>query len=57
MRWVMQRLNGLVSSIAGANINRDTVANVEAAGLSVVEVQDRWSDVLKLIVAEKAAPA
>lgn len=57
MRWVMQRLNGLVSTIGGANINRDTVANVEAAGLTVVEVRNLWSDVVKLIVAEKAALA
>lgn len=57
MRWAMLRLNGIVSTIGGANINRDTVANVEAAGLRVVEVQDRWSDVVKLIVAEKAALA
>lgn len=54
MRWVMQRLNGLVSTIGGANINRDTVANVEAAGLTVVEVRNLWSDVVKLIVVEKA---
>lgn len=54
MRWVMQWLNGLVSTIGGANINRDTVANVEAAGLTVVEVRNLWSDVVKLIVVEKA---
>lgn len=57
MRWVMQRLNGLVSTIGGANINRDTVANVEASGLRIVEVRGLWSDVVKLIVAEKAPPA
>jgi phosphatidylethanolamine/phosphatidyl-N-methylethanolamine N-methyltransferase len=54
MRWAMQRLNGLVSNMGGANINRDTVANVEAAGFAMAEVQDLWSDVVKLIVAEKA---
>lgn len=57
VRWVMQRLNGLVSMIGGANINRDTVANVEAAGFTVIEVRDRWLDIVKLIVAEKAALA
>lgn len=57
MRWVMQRLNGIVSTIGGANINRDTVANVESAGLTIVEVRDLWSDVVKLIVAEKAPVA
>jgi len=54
-RWVMQRLNGLVRTVGGANINRDTAANVEAAGLSIVEVRNLWSDIVKLIVAEKAA--
>ena len=57
MRWIMQRLNGLVSTAGGANINRDTVRNVEAAGLTIVEVRDLWGDIVKLIVAEKAAPA
>jgi len=57
VRWVMQRLNGPVSAIGGANINRDTVANVEAADFSIVEVRDLWSDIVKLIVAEKAALA
>jgi ubiquinone/menaquinone biosynthesis C-methylase UbiE len=54
-RWVMQRLNGLVRTLGGANINRDTAANVEAAGLSIIEVHNLWSDIVKLIVAEKAA--
>ncbi|MEO6197981.1 MAG: class I SAM-dependent methyltransferase [Dehalococcoidia bacterium] len=53
MRWIMGRLNGLVSTVGGANINRDTVANVEAAALRIAEVRDLWSDVVKLIVAEK----
>jgi ubiquinone/menaquinone biosynthesis C-methylase UbiE len=56
-RWIMQRLNGVVSNIGGANINRDTVGNVEAAGLTIVEVRDLWSDIVKLIVAEKSAIA
>lgn len=55
MRWFMQRLNGVVSAVGGANINRDTVANVGAAGFEVIEVTDLWSDIVKLIVAEKAA--
>jgi len=54
MRWLMQRINGIVSTLGGANINRDTVANVEAAGLTVVEATDLWSDVVKLIVAERS---
>ena len=54
MRWTMQRLNGLVSTIGGANINRDTVANIEAAGFTIIESRDLWSDIVKLIIAEKA---
>jgi ubiquinone/menaquinone biosynthesis C-methylase UbiE len=57
MRWVMQRLNGLVRTMGGANINRDTVRNVEAAGLTIVEARGLWSDIVQLIVAEKAVPA
>ena len=53
MRWVMQRLNGLIRATAGANINRDTVSNVKAAGFTVIEERDLFSDVVKLIVAEK----
>lgn len=55
VRWMMRRLNGIVSTIGGANINRDTVANVEAAGFNIVSVENLWLDVVKLIVAEKAA--
>lgn len=52
-RWLMQRLNGMVRTLGGANLNRDTVANVEAGGFSIVDVRDLWSDIVKLIVAEK----
>jgi len=52
--WVMRRINGISRAMSGANIDRDTVANVEKAGLRVVEVRDLAADVVKLIVAEKA---
>ena len=52
-RWLMQRLNGLMRAIDGANINRDTVENVELAGFDLVDVHDLWGDIVKLIVAEK----
>jgi phosphatidylethanolamine/phosphatidyl-N-methylethanolamine N-methyltransferase len=54
LRWFMQRINGVWRAMSGANINRDTVANVEQAGLRVVEVRDLAADVVKLILAEKA---
>jgi len=52
-RWLMQRLNGLMRAIDGANLDRDTVENVELAGFDLVDVQDLWGDIVKLIVAEK----
>lgn len=52
-RWLMERLNGIVRAMHGANINRDTVKNVELAGFNVLEVRDLWGDIVKLIVAEK----
>ena len=51
--WIMRRVNGIWRAMSGANIDRDTVANVEQAGLRVVEVRDLAADVVKLIVAEK----
>ena len=51
--WLMDRLNGLCVRMSGANISRDTVANVERAGLRVVSVQHLLGDVVKLIEAER----
>ena len=55
LRWLMRRVNGISRAMNGANIDRDTVGNVERAGLRVVEVRSLWLDVVKLIVAEKVA--
>ena len=55
LRWLMRRVNGISRAMNGANIDRDTVGNVEKAGLTVVEARNLWSDIVKLIVAEKAA--
>lgn len=52
-RWIMQRLNGIVRATNGANINRDTVKNVEAAGFTTLEVHQLLGDVVKLIVAQR----
>jgi ubiquinone/menaquinone biosynthesis C-methylase UbiE len=51
--WLMDRLNGVSVRMTGANINRDTVANVESSGLRVVSVQHLLGDVVKLIEAER----
>jgi ubiquinone/menaquinone biosynthesis C-methylase UbiE len=53
LRWIMERLNGVARTVNGANIDRDTVRNVETAGFAVLEVQDLWGDIVKLIVAER----
>ncbi len=53
-RWLMQRLNGIMRTFDGANLNRDTVANVELAGFDLVDIRDLWGDIVKLIVAERA---
>jgi hypothetical protein len=55
LRPLMRALNPLVVRVNGANIDRDTVANVRAAGFVDVLEEDRWLDVLKLIRA--GAPA
>lgn len=52
-RWIMQRLNGVVRAVNGANTNRDTVRNVEAAGFTVLQVHELWGDIVKLIIAER----
>jgi len=50
---MMNLLNPLVVSLAGANINRNTVKNVQACGFSHVRVDERSSGIIKLIVAVK----
>jgi ubiquinone/menaquinone biosynthesis C-methylase UbiE len=53
--WLMRHTNGFWRALSGANIARETVANVEAAGFDIVSVEDLRLDVVKLIVAEKTA--
>jgi len=53
LRWLMRRFNGVARALNGANIDRDTVGNVEGAGFAVIEVRDLWSDIVKLIIAER----
>ncbi len=51
--WMMDVMTPLTRRLSGANMNRDTVANVAAAGFRILEVRDLWLDIVKLIVAEK----
>jgi phosphatidylethanolamine/phosphatidyl-N-methylethanolamine N-methyltransferase len=52
--WLMRHTNGFWRALSGANIARETVAYVEAAGFDIVSVENLRLDVVKLIVAEKA---
>ncbi|HEY8157478.1 MAG TPA: class I SAM-dependent methyltransferase [Methylobacter sp.] len=49
----MNLLNPVVVSLVGANINRNTVKNVKACAFTSVHVDDRSSDIIKLIEARK----
>ncbi|KUO52657.1 MAG: methyltransferase type 11 [Desulfitibacter sp. BRH_c19] len=50
---VMDFLNPLTVKYHGVNINRITEANMLEAGLSIVEVKNLLSDIVKLITAKK----
>jgi ubiquinone/menaquinone biosynthesis C-methylase UbiE len=51
--WLMDLLNPLMVRLAGVNINRDTVANVERAGFQLVAVDSSFGGLVKLIEARK----
>jgi phosphatidylethanolamine/phosphatidyl-N-methylethanolamine N-methyltransferase len=50
---LMNCLNPLVVKAVGANINRNTVKNVQACGFRNVRVDERSGDIIKLIEAVK----
>jgi ubiquinone/menaquinone biosynthesis C-methylase UbiE len=49
----MNLLNPIVVTLVGANINRQTVKNVQACPFSFVRVDEHSSDIIKLIEARK----
>jgi len=51
--WLMDLLNPLMVRLSGANMNRDTVANVQRAGFQVVAVDSFFGGLVKLIEARK----
>lgn len=53
VRPLMHAMNPLVVRVMGANINRQTVANVERAGFQVLQIDNVMSDIVKLIEARK----
>ncbi|MCL5026653.1 MAG: class I SAM-dependent methyltransferase [Chloroflexi bacterium] len=50
-RSIMQALNPIMVRVTGANINRETVTNVQRAGLEIVSVTDLFAGIVKLIEA------
>lgn len=50
---LMNLLNPLVVRLVGANINRNTVKNVQACGFRHVRIDERSGDIVKLIEAVK----
>lgn len=50
---VMNFVNPLIFRLVGANINRNTLKNVQACAFSTVHVDERSGDIIKLIVARK----
>jgi phosphatidylethanolamine/phosphatidyl-N-methylethanolamine N-methyltransferase len=50
---VMNFINPAVVALVGANINRNTLQNVQACPFSSVHVDERSGDIIKLIVAKK----
>ena len=51
MGKIFDLLNPITVKLMGVNINRDTIANMERAGLHVVEEKSLFRDVVKLVVA------
>ena len=51
--YFMDWLNPIARWFFGPNINRQTVANVEAAGLEVISVESKGPKILKKIVARR----
>ncbi|MEQ1620680.1 MAG: methyltransferase domain-containing protein [Methylococcales bacterium] len=50
---VMNFLNPVVVKLVGANINRNTLRNIKAAGFNSVRVDEQSGDIIKLIEARK----
>ncbi|MHB8867299.1 MAG: class I SAM-dependent methyltransferase [Thermoleophilia bacterium] len=50
VRQAMRTLSPLVRPMMGANIDRPTRTNIEAAGLTVESETDLWLDIVKLFV-------
>lgn len=50
---IMNFMNPAIVALVGANINRNTLKNVQACPFSSIHVDERSSDIIKLIAARK----
>ncbi|MDP2903221.1 MAG: methyltransferase domain-containing protein [Methylovulum sp.] len=53
LAWIMNLFNPLVVRLVGANINRNTVKNIQSCAFGRVRVDERSGDMVKLIEARK----
>lgn len=53
LAWIMNKINPVIVTLVGANINRNTVKNVQSCGFSAVHIDPRCGDLIKLIEARK----
>jgi ubiquinone/menaquinone biosynthesis C-methylase UbiE len=53
LSWLMNLFNPIVVTLVGANINRNTVKNVQGCGFAWVRIDERSGDMIKLIEARK----
>ncbi|WP_459991447.1 class I SAM-dependent methyltransferase [Methylosoma difficile] len=53
LAWLMNLANPLVLWLVGANINRNTVKNVQSCAFQRVHIEAGSGDIIKLIVAKK----
>ena len=49
----MDIVNPIPVHVYGANINRETVDNLQKAGFDDIRIEELWLDIVKLIIAEK----
>lgn len=52
VRQLMHAANPMVLRMMGANINRETRRNLEAAGFRIITETDLWFDIVKLFVVQ-----
>lgn len=53
LAWLMNCINPAIVALVGANINRNTLKNVQTCPFSYVHIDERSGDIIKLIVAKK----